>query len=164
LTESCDAERDPIVQITGPTTFGTLAGSHDDHAPPSSCTFGSGGGDVMLILTVPTLASLHLDTFGSTISDTVLSLLPGATCAEPALACNDNDSTSTELSAIDLIALSAGTYVVAVEVPYSFSTVGPFTLNVSGQLAAGAACDAAHDLGGALTCVIGTTCIAGTCQ
>jgi hypothetical protein len=90
--------------------------------------------------------------------------LPGATCAEPDLACNDNASTSNDLSSIDLIALTAGTYVVVVEVPSSFSTVGPFTLNVSGQLAAGAPCDAAHNLGGALTCVIGTSCMAGTCQ
>jgi large repetitive protein len=164
LTESCDAERDPIFQITGPTTTGNLSGAHDDHTPPTTCTFGTGGVDEMLILTVPALASLHVDTNGSTITDTVVSLLPGATCAEPDLACNDNESTSNDLSAIDLIALSAGTYVVVVEVPYSFSTVGPFTLNVSGQLAAGAACDAAHNLGGALTCVIGTSCMAGTCQ
>jgi len=163
LVESCDAEADPIFQITGPVTNGDLTGAHDNDTPPSTCTFGFNGVDNMLLLSVPTLASLHVDTFGSPIFDTVLSILP-STCAEPALACNDNANTATNLSSIDMAALTGGTYVVAVAVPYSFSTTGPYTVNVSGQIATGAACDAAHNLGGALTCVIGTTCTAGTCQ
>jgi hypothetical protein len=159
-SESCPGEEDPIVAVVGPTTNGTLVGSHDDHMP--SCAFGTGGGDVMFTIKVPALTTLHLDTNGSAISDTVLSLLP-ATCAEPSLACDD-DTGDGNLSLINFPNVAAGSYVIVVDAYSSTITPDTFKLNVSGMLALGAPCDAAHNLGGALTCNTGTTCMAGTCQ
>jgi hypothetical protein len=159
ISESCPGEQDPILPIVGPLTSSTLVGAHDDHNP--SC--GSDGGpDVMFTINVPALTTLHLDTNGSAISDTVLSLL-SATCAEPSLVCDD-DSGDGFLSLIDRPNVAAGSYVIAVDAYSSTTTLAPITLNVSGKIALGAPCDAAHTLGGALTCNTGTTCMAGTCQ
>ncbi|HEY1557771.1 MAG TPA: hypothetical protein VGF94_23225 [Kofleriaceae bacterium] len=163
LIESCDAEVDPIAQVTGAVTNGTLVGAHDNYTPPSTCAYTYEGPDVDLVLKLPTMASLHLDTEGSSVFDTVMTLLPSS-CGDPAIACNDDTSGSDYLSTIDIIDVTAGTYVVSVEVPEYYDTLGPFTLNVSGQIAVGQPCDAANNLGGALTCVIGSSCMAGTCQ
>src|SRR5262249_24556668 len=140
--------------ITTPLTAGTLVGAHDDHMP--ACAGGMGGPDRILSLTIPAVSQLTIDTNGSAITDTVLSLLP-ATCAEPSLACDD-DSGDGNHSSLPASNLAAGTYLVAVDAYSSNTTLDTFVVNVSGTLLTGASCEPADTLGGALVCPSGSTC------
>jgi hypothetical protein len=150
-SEVCSGEDDPILPITAPTTVDTLAGASDDHDP--SC--GSDGGrDRMFTLDVPALATLRIDTEGSS-SNTLLSLL-SSTCGEPSIECNDGVSINGAL--IQRTDVPAGRYIVAVDVFNATSTASAFNLNVSGTVAPDESCEGALFQSGALTCASGYTC------
>jgi hypothetical protein len=151
-SEACNGEHDPVVAITTGTTTDSLVGATDDHDP--SCV-SPNGPDKLFSLDLPAMATLQVDTIGSSF-DTVLSLLLG-TCAEPSLACNDEGGGSST-SKINLTNVPAGSYFAAVDA-YSTNTIpGPFTVHVSGTVALGGSCEGALFQSGALTCIAGTVC------
>jgi large repetitive protein len=152
-SEACSGEHDAIGQITSGTTTGTLVGAHDDHAP--SCG-SSGGADVLYTMRITATSALQIDTNGSAITDTILSLL-GATCSEPAVACDD-DGGDGSLSLIALQNQPAGVYVVAVDAFNGSTPLAPFTLNVHGTIAVGASCEPDVSLNGALACPADQPC------
>ncbi|NVB85062.1 MAG: hypothetical protein HOV81_42235 [Kofleriaceae bacterium] len=156
LERTCPLEQDMFAPITMPSTTDTLVGAHDDHNP--SCG-GDGGPDRLYTLTIPALKTLRLDTNGSTF-DTLLSLM-GAACTEPSTQCDDNSGTTAGASSITRSNIAAGTYVVAVDAANTTTVLGNYTLHVSGVLNAGASCEPANTLGGALVCDVLSPC-AGT--
>ena len=152
-SEACAGEIDPILPITMPTTSDTLVGASDGHNP--TCGL-DGGPDKMYTLRVPALATLKLDTEGSMVSDTLLSLMTGA-CTEPGIECDDDDGTGN-LSLIQRTNVAAGSYIIAVDA-YSTSVVpAPFKLNVSGTVAPDASCEGPLFENGVLTCTTGYAC------
>lgn len=162
-SEACATETDPLVTITSGTTTTTLAGMHDDEQYPDTCgqfgSSGTGGLDRMFLLTVPNLRTLQVDTQASSPVDLVLSLLPGATCAQPALVCNEDYSNG---ATVTLSNVSATTYVVYLDAYADYtSPLGPFDLHVSGELLPGASCEPADTMNGAFTCGAAFPC-AGT--
>jgi hypothetical protein len=100
------------------------------------------------------VASLTLDTEGSSVSDTQIELWSG-TCTT-ALGCDDDGGTSL-LSLLTVNNLAAGTYAISVAA-YSTSSNGPFTLNVHGTIASGSSCESPLVTTGVLACATGTTC------
>ncbi|MBA3541810.1 MAG: pre-peptidase C-terminal domain-containing protein [Deltaproteobacteria bacterium] len=165
-SEACDGEVDPILAITTGTTTGTTIGAANNHAPACGSSTNTGA-DILFTLDLPAVTSLTLDTDTSD-ADTVLSLLT-STCAEPSLDCDDDGGDSSGASLIEVGPLAAGTYIVAVD---AYNDVagnnGAFALHVSGVLPAGASCEPAASLGGALVCPVTHPCggAAGakTCQ
>ena len=153
----CNGETDPLGIITQPVTNGTTSGATNNFTP--SCQTLSNN-DVALLLNVPVpLATLHLDTNGSGMSDTILQLFD-STCGS-LIECDDDDSPSGNLSLIDRVNVPAGQYWVSVD---GYSTnVGTFTLNVSATVAAGQPCTHPLFASGVLTCT-GTCGANGFCQ
>ena len=125
----CALESDRTLLIVQPQTTGTTASGNNDFAH-QSCQF-STNSDAALALVLPVpVATLQIDTNGSAISDTVLSVRD-ASCGNE-LACNDDGGTNLR-SLISLTNVAAGTYSVIVD-GYS-SNNGPFVLNVHGTVA-----------------------------
>jgi large repetitive protein len=164
-SEVCNGETDPIIVITSGTTNDTLAGSSNGHNPTQglpgctglSSTSGSTG-DKMYMLPLPGMATLTIDTEGSTgTTDTILSLMT-STCSEPAYACNDDDG-SGFLSIISLTNVPGGLYVVAVDAWSSTTSLGAIRTNVSGTIAPGESCEGALFQSGAFTCTSGFSCL-----
>src|SRR5690606_38876514 len=119
------------------------------------------GDDRTYRLNVPgNLVSLTLDTNGSPLSDTVLSLKE-ATCSATDLACDDDDGDLAR-SKLELGAVPAGTYFVVVDGYANHS--GSFKLNVSGTIEAGQACLPAQIATGLFACAGGGACTGGICQ
>lgn len=144
-------DSDPVVPIMAGTTTGTTIGAVHDFTP--SCSIGSTAPERAFTLTVPgNLSSLTVDTFGSSY-DTML-YIKSDNCGSPDLACND-DSVGLQ-SQIMLINAVAGTYFIFVD-GFSSSS-GSFTLNVTGVIGAGQACDPTQIQSGILSCASGTTC------
>jgi hypothetical protein len=150
-SEGC-TESDPIVNITIPTTTGTLIGAVDDHNP--SCVT-TNLPDKIFTLTIPTtLQSLTIDTNGSVV-DTVLSFM-NATCSEPSLACDDDGGPVGGDSLITRSNVPAGNYTIAVD--SDSTTLGVFNLNVSGVIIPGGSCESALFQSGVLACPSGFGC------
>ncbi len=154
LIEACNGENEPILPIVSGTTMDTLVGATHTHVP--SCG-SSGGADKLFTLDLPPMATLRLDTEGSTISDTVLSLL-NSTCNEPSIECDDDDGTGF-LSLIQRTNVPAGLYVVAVDAYSSSTSLNAFHLNVSGTIAPGGSCESPLFQSGAFTCTTGFNCL-----
>jgi large repetitive protein len=158
----CATESAPTLTITAPVTTGSNV---DGGADFSGTCGGSSGLDRVYRLVVPgTLSTLTIDTEGSAIHDTVLYARTG-TCTGTQLACNDDISGSTNRkSRLNLTNVAAGTYFVFVDALSSSSiNVGDFTLNVSGTIATGQACNQAQITAGLFSCQGGAACN-GTCQ
>ncbi|HEY4244960.1 MAG TPA: hypothetical protein VGM88_34330 [Kofleriaceae bacterium] len=126
-----------------------------------SCQTNANGNDETFSLVIPVnLQSLHLDTIGSTESDTVLTV-HDSTCTTE-LACDD-DSGGGFKSLINMSSVSAGTYAVS-NAAYQISEEAPFIINMSGVAVAGAACTDILFTAGVLTCPAGQTCGGGVCH
>ncbi|MGN6105246.1 MAG: hypothetical protein ACTHU0_09100 [Kofleriaceae bacterium] len=154
----CPAEADYAGAIAMPTHTGTLAGAAGNFN--QSCQSNTGN-DRSYSLQLPVaVARLQIDTNGSTISDSVLSLKNANCSAE--IACDD-DSGDGNRSMIVVTNLAAGNYAINVDA-YSTTNNGEFTLNVKGTVALGTACTSPLFTNGVLVCPTGSTCTAGTCQ
>ncbi len=151
ITEGC-AESDPIVQITTPTTLGTLVGAVDDHNP--SCVTSNQPDKMFLLDVATTLQSLVIDTENSVV-DTVLSLMTSA-CSEPALACDDDGGVGTGDSLITRAFVAPGTYVIAVD--SDSATLNTFELHVKGTVLPGGSCEGPLFQSGVLECPSGFGC------
>jgi len=156
----CAADVDFKGVIATPATAGTLATPAVDNFDQSCQSTTGNDATYALLLPVP-VASLVIDTLGSTITDTVLSL-KDANCGVE-LGCDDDSAPGSDFrSVLTLIGVPAGSYAINVD---SFSTGnnGAFTLNVKGTVAPGTACTASLFTSGVLVCPAGTTCN-GVCQ
>jgi len=159
-TESfCSPDPDYKGEITMPTTAGTLAAPAADDRE-QSCQPNTGR-DVVYALISPVTASWVINTNGSMISDTVLSLW-GSTCAPPELACDDDGGTGA-LSQITMT-LPPGAYAIEVDSYTNTGNNGPFQLNVVGTALPGSDCTSLLFASGVLVCPGVQTCTAGTCQ
>ena len=163
LAESCAAESDPFGQITGGQTMGSNAGSTNDFSPPSGCSFGSGGGEVVYFLDLPVdMNSLRLHTIGSNL-DTVL-YVDDPSCdgtVEPW--CDDDSGGSGFTSDLTITDIEAGTWAVFID-SYGSGSVGPFTVTMSGVAAAGAACTDPLFTQGTFTCPTYAPCNGSICE
>ncbi|HLL24193.1 MAG TPA: hypothetical protein VK427_18805, partial [Kofleriaceae bacterium] len=155
-SESCTTT-EGVISLTAPATMGDTSTATSDLNPTCASSSGSGP-DRTYRLDVPALTSLDLNLTAS--FDTVTVLL-NSTCGGTALACSDPLN-------MHMNALAAGSYYFVVD-GWSASSSGTYTINTSGKIANGAACDA-HPLAqsGALTCGSGYACKgtagAKTCQ
>ncbi|MCE9578527.1 MAG: hypothetical protein K8W52_35705, partial [Deltaproteobacteria bacterium] len=149
-SESCTST-EPVGAISGGTTAGTTAGATSDRDPSCGST---GSPDRLYQLTVPQLESLSISANASTF-EYVLELL-NSSCGGSALACTDAGTISRSN-------VTAGTYFVSVD-GYFDTSSGPFTLQVSGVIAAGGRCDGGLYASGALTCATGSACNGTICK
>ncbi len=157
--------------ITMPTTNGTLASPATGNYNLSCQT--NTGHDVALALSLPVaVQQLRIDTVGSTVGDTVLSLRD-TTCSTQLTSCVGtstaccNDDLSPGVGHSRLIAnnMQPGNYAILVDAYNSNgANNGPFKLNVEGTVAPGTACTSPLFASGVLVCGGNTTCTAGVCQ
>jgi len=157
----CSVEPNFAGVITTPTTNGTLAGAANNYN--QSCQTNTGN-DVVFALSLPVpVTSLQIDTFGSTIADTVISV-KDSSCGTQ-LGCNDDASTSTNQSQLTLTGVTPGNYAIQVD-SYNSNGAnnGPFKLNVHGVVAPGTACTSPLFASGVLACPAGKTCNGSVCQ
>jgi hypothetical protein len=155
----CAPETNRTLLVMTPQTTGTTVGATNDFTSLSCQTRTNNDVTVALVLPVP-VASLVIDTDGSALSDTVLSVRD-ANCANQ-IACDDDGGSTALRSRISLTNVAAGTYSVIVD-GYDTNT-GAFVLNVRGTVASGTACTSSLFATGVLACPTGTTCTAGICQ
>jgi large repetitive protein len=147
----CVGEQDPTSLITTKTTNGNTTGLHNDITP--SCGFSDAPDQVFALQLPVEVASLQLDTAGSTL-DTVISFRDAQCDTE--VACND-DTGAVTTSQINETNFPPGGYAISVE----GYTDGAFKLNVRGTVATGTSCTSALFTGGAnavLVCPAATTC------
>ena len=153
---------EPDINATAIATFetaGTLAAAVDNY--DQTCQSNTGN-DMAFPLQLPVpVASLVIDTEGSTVSDTVVSL-KDASCGTQ-LGCDDDGATTGLLSKLTVTNLSAGNYAIQVD-GYSSGNNGAFKLHVKGTVAAQTACTSPLFAAGVLACPTGTTCTGGKCQ
>jgi len=153
LELECEAESDPVTQITAATLTGNTTGATNDLA--GSCSFGGTAPDLVYTLSVPgDLATLTVDTEGSSL-DTLL-YIRADDCSAADLDCDDEGGDSFGTSKIVLSDVAAGIYLVVVD-GYS-SNQGAFTLNVRGEIKAGQSCSPAAEAAGYLVCADGFAC------
>ncbi len=155
----CTGEPDFGGVISMPVTTGTLLGGADNY--DQTCQTNTGN-DTALALQLPVpVATLTMDTIGSTISDTVLSL-KDATCGTQ-LGCDDDSDPASLRSLLTVTNVPAGNYAIQVD-SFGTSNNGAFTLNVKGTVAAQTVCTSPLFAAGVLVCPSPTTCNAGKCQ
>lgn len=157
----CALETTPPVSITAAQTMGSLASPATDNYEQPCQSFT--GNDLAYHLQLPVpVQTLVVDTLGSTISNTVLSVWD-ASCGLN-LGCDDNGAPGTDnRSVVTLYGVPAGNYAVQVD-GNSSTNNGAFVLNVKGTVAPGTACTSPLFASGLLVCPTGTTCTSGTCQ
>jgi large repetitive protein len=160
----CVGEPDYGGLITTAAISSTLAGRADNYEQSCQATTGR---DMAFDLILPVnVVSLRIDTIGSTVADTVVSLKNHACSTE--LGCDDDSDPAGFLSLLTVSNVPAGSYTIQVDA-YSggidpLANEGAFTLNVRGTVAAGAACTSPLFATGVLACPVGQSCTAGTCQ
>ncbi|HEY4244959.1 MAG TPA: hypothetical protein VGM88_34325 [Kofleriaceae bacterium] len=155
----CTTDPDYGGPMTSPVTSGNNTTGNQTFLP--SCQTFATGNDETFSLTIPVnLQSLHLDTIGSTESDTVLTV-HDSTCTTE-LACDDDDGGGFK-SLINMTNVSAGTYAIS-NAAYQLAEDAPFIINMSGVAVAGAACTDILFTNGVLTCAAGQSCTGGVCQ
>ncbi|MBP9204938.1 MAG: hypothetical protein KBG28_13285 [Kofleriaceae bacterium] len=153
-SESC-VSSEPIVPIVAAATAGTTVGQVDDVHP--SCAFsGNTAPDRTYQLDLPAMATLRIELDKPSGSWDSVHALFNSTCGVPAVACNDSDIMTISTP------LAAGRYYLTVD-GWSTAT-GAYSVDLTGTIASGGRCDGPLATAGALTCVAGTTCTAGTCQ
>jgi hypothetical protein len=153
----CPPEDDPAFVLSQPATTGNLVGATDDW--DLTCD-GTGGLDLVYFATVPQLQTLRIDTVGSP-TDTVIAMYPG-TCTGTSLGCND-DGGGSGTSLLNFTNVAANTYAIVVANYSTSFPPGPFTLNISGTIVPGGACNGALAASGALVCPTNYTCNGSTC-
>lgn len=157
----CPDETDFGGAIVDPITLGTLAAPTVDDLVPSCQTMSTHDRTYRLDLPVA-VVSLTIDTVGSTISDTILTLRDAACTAE--IACNDDPTTPSSTRAkIVRDDVAAGSYAITVD-GYKDTNNGAFRLTVRGAAAAGTSCASPLFAAGVLACEAPSTCQANTCQ
>jgi large repetitive protein len=157
----CAVETTPATVITMRQTAGSLAAPATDNYEQSCQTNTGNDRAYALRLPVP-VTTLVVDTLGSTIADTVVSVWD-ASCGVQ-LGCDDDDAPGTDnRSLLTLTYVRPGNYAIQVD-GFSTSNAGNFLLNVRGTVAAGTACTSPLFTTGVLACPPNTTCTAGTCQ
>jgi len=165
-TESCGQESDPFgtVDMTSPQTLGSNAGSIDDFSPPSGCSFGSGGGEVVYFMDLPIdMLSMRLHTIGSNL-DTVLYVDDPACDGTTAEWCDDDSGGSGFTSDLNITdGISAGTWAVFID-SYSTFSLGDFMLNISGVAAPGESCVGPLFDAGAFVCPTFAPCNGTICD
>lgn len=145
--------------IAMPTTTGTLMGKADNY--DQTCQ-SSTGNDMVFALKLPVpVASLQIDTIGSVVSDTVVSL-HDASCGA-SFGCDDDGDPAGFRSLLTVTNLTAGNYAIQVD-GFSTSNNGDFTLNVKGTVAPMTACNTPLFTAGVLVCPMGTNCTNAKCQ
>jgi large repetitive protein len=155
----CPIETQPTSLITQPQTAGTLAAPATDNYE-QSCQ-GNTGNDLAFGLQLPVpVQKLVIDTIGSTISDTVLSMWDASCSIE--LGCDDDGGPGRQAQLV-FAGVPAGNYAIQVD-SFGSGNNGAFVLNVRGTVAPGTACTAPLFSTGVLVCPAGTTCSQGTCQ
>jgi hypothetical protein len=149
---NCPTETDPVPLITAPTMAADLTNLHGDQS--FSCQSNTGNdAELRLHLDVP-VASLTIDTEGSTATDTVLALRTADCSME--VDCNDDSSVDFR-SSITETNIAAGDYAVTAA-GYSSSHNDPIVVNTHGTLASGTRCDGPLATAGVLVCDTGLTC------
>jgi hypothetical protein len=157
----CPLDTNLAGQIVGPVTTNTLSGKANDFTS-QSCQSSSAGNDISFALDLPVpVATLTLDTIGSTASDTILSLRDGTCVTE--IGCDDNGDPASNRSLLTVTNVAAGLYTIIVDA-FGTSSNSAITLNVHGTVAPGTACTHHMFQAGVLACPSGTTCTSGTCQ
>ncbi|HEU0029254.1 MAG TPA: PPC domain-containing protein [Kofleriaceae bacterium] len=155
----CSGETDFAGVITAPATMGSLATATDNY--DQTCQSNTGN-DVVYALQLPVpVQSLQIDTIGSTISDSVVSL-KDASCGTD-LGCDDDGDPAGFLSKLNLTNVPAGNYAIQVDA-FGTSNNGEFVLNVKGTVKAQTACTSPLFAAQVLKCPSGTTCTGGKCQ
>ena len=149
----CPGEPDVAMNaITMPATAGDITSTADNY--DQTCQ-SSTGNDMAFALQLPVaVASLVIDTEGSTITDTVISM-KDSSCGMQ-LGCDDDTGTGN-LSKMTIANVPPGNYAIQVD-GYSTTNNGPFTLNVKGTVAAMTSCTSSLFTSGVLVCPTGTTC------
>jgi hypothetical protein len=148
----CAVETDPVVAITAPTTNIDLATA--THGLTLACQSNTGN-DVTLGFRLPVrVATLTIDTEGSTSTDTVVQV-SNSLCST-SLACDD-DGGSGNLSLVTMANVAPGAYAVTVA-GYSTTHNQAAKVNVHGTLGAGTRCDSSLFTAGVLTCASGLSC------
>jgi hypothetical protein len=156
----CAIDANIAGQVTSFRSTGTLAAPAADNYE-QTCQSNTGN-DVVFALQLPVpVTTLTLDTIGSTISDTVLSLW-NEVCGVQ-LGCDDDGDPAGLRSLLTVTNVAAGTYAIQVD-SFGSSNNGAFVLNVRGTVAAGTACTSPLFGTGVLVCPTGTSCTSGTCQ
>ncbi|HSK00377.1 MAG TPA: hypothetical protein VK932_04010 [Kofleriaceae bacterium] len=156
----CAIETTPATAITMPQTAGSLAApATNDYA--QSCQPNTGNDRAYLLQLPVPVATLVVDTLGSSIANTVLSVWDASCTVE--LGCDDDSAPGTNnRSVLVLPGVAPGNY--AIQVDAFGTTTGSFVLNVKGTVAPGTDCTSPLFTTGVLVCPTGTTCTAGTCQ
>ena len=156
----CQAELDPLLTLSAPVSTGTTVGAGNHFVP--SCQASSLGDRVYILTLQVPVATLVMDTEGSTLSDSVLQFM-NATCGLPPIECDDDDGTGNQ-ALITRTNVAPGGYAILVD-HYAFAgTSGPYVLNVRGTIAAGSSCNDPLVAAGVLACAVGTTCQANVCS
>ena len=143
-SEAC-MTHEQVPLITAPQTMGDTTGATSDF--DVTCAFDTGVPDLTYRLDLPAVDSLSITANATTWSPDVALL--GATCSGTELACGSTSITKA--------AMAAGSYYVVVDGDFS-GEAGPFTLDVSGTIHAGASCEGVLAQSGALTCATGYSC------
>ncbi len=148
----CASASDPAPPLTAPQVTGNLDTEGNDLAP--SCVATSGR-DVAYLLDVPyDLASLYVDSNGSSVNTVLAVRAAGCTGAD--LACDDSSGNDQSDAALVLSNVAAGRYAVIVDSTSGAS--GAYTLNVRGVIDEGDRCDPADDAAGLFSCAAHTRC------
>jgi hypothetical protein len=148
--EGCSVESDPILTMTTAQLTGNTTGAADNFV--SNCGFQ--GADQTILVSLPAMQSFHVDNIGTSF-DSVL-ILHDQTCANE-LACSD----SFPNESMNVNNLAAGTYAIVVD--GWFTASGPWTINISGFIAPGGACDGVLATAGVIDCPTGYACTGGVC-
>ncbi len=145
-SESCPTT-EGVVLITTPTVTGDTTTAASDVQPTCASASSMGAPDRTYRLDLPATTSLDINLTASW--DTV-SVLFNSTCGGTALKCSD----PLTMNATNL---PAGTYYYVVD-GYFNTSMGPYTINVSGKIANNQPCEGALAASGALTCGTGYAC------
>jgi hypothetical protein len=152
---ACGFETDPFVDFVSGTVTGTTAGAADDFS--LSCDFGfNPSPDIVAVAALPAMEFLHVDAAGSSF-DLVMGLMDPSCGFE--LGCDDTFFAGGEI--IEVTNIPAGAYSVVMD-GYNGNN-GPYTINLSGTIAPGGACDGVLASSGALVCPTGYSCSGGIC-
>jgi hypothetical protein len=160
--QPCNAETDPMTEVTMPAITATTTGAHND-ITSNTCQGNSSGPDLAYILSLPVpVDTLVIDLSGSSF-DTVVSLRePSCTTS---LGCDDDGGdTGHNESKLTMTDVAAGHYIINVNGWNGNS--GSVTMNVVGTVATGTDCTSPLFTSGVLVCPSGTTCTGSpaTCQ
>ncbi len=155
----CVGEPDFGGAITAPVTMGTLVTGADNY--DQTCQTNTGNDTAFAFQLPVAVASLQIDTIGSTISDTVVSLKDAACGTQ--LGCDDDSDPDSLRSLLTVTNVPAGNYAIQVD-GYSTTNNGAFQLNVKGTVAPQTQCTSPLFAAGVLVCPTGTSCTAGRCK